>query len=244
MNSPWDAINMLNGSGPGGIINNQRLFADPNNWHSVMYLAGSHDQIYSGEGDTGVYLTQRFGGRTNGWALAKARMAWSLNAALPATPMLFMGTEGHFDGSWNPVVGSWGDLRFDWNKVGDPTGAPMQQLVRDINNLRWAHAALRSPTGFVTHNDTQNQVIAFKRYDQKGDVLLVVVNPGDGQWGSNQYGVSLSGDGGTWLEIFNSQASVYGGINTVGNYGNYLEAADGQIWINLPSWSVLIFARQ
>ena len=120
----------------------------------------------------------------------------------------------------------------------------MQQLVRDINNLRRAHAALRSPTGFVTHNDTQNQVIAFKRYDQKGDVLLVVVNPGDGQWGSNQYGVSLSGDGGTWLEIFNSQASVYGGINTVGNYDNYLEAADGQIWINLPSWSVLIFARQ
>ena len=244
MNSPWDAVNMLNGSGPGGIINNQRLFADPNNWHNVMYLAGSHDQIYSGQGDTGVYLTQRFGGRTNGWALAKARLAWSLNATLPATPMLFMGTEGHFDGSWNPVVGSWGDLRFDWAKVGDPTGAPMQQLVRDINGLRWAHSALRSPAGFVTHNDTQNQVIAFKRYDQNGDVLLVVVNPGDGQWGSNQYGVSLSGDGGTWLEIFNSQAPVYGGINTVGNYGNSLEASDGQIWINLPSWSVLIFARQ
>jgi len=75
-------------------------------------------------------------------------------------------------------------------------------------------------------------------------VLLVVVNPGDGQWGSNQYGVSLSGDSGTWLEIFNSQAPVYGGINTVGNYGNHLEASDGQIWINLPGWSVLIFARQ
>jgi hypothetical protein len=30
----------------------------------------------------------------------------------------------------------------------------------------------------------------------------------------------------------------------VGNYGSYLEAFDGQIWINLPSWSVLIFARQ
>ena len=32
-----------------------------------------------------------------------ARLAWSLNATLPATPMLFMGTEGHLDGSWNPV---------------------------------------------------------------------------------------------------------------------------------------------
>jgi 1,4-alpha-glucan branching enzyme len=244
MNSPWDTINMLNNSGPAGIINDQRLFADPNNWHKVMYLSGSHDQIYSGQGDTGLYLTQRFGGRTNGWALAKARLAWSLNATLPATPMLFMGTEGHLDGSWNPVVGPWGDLRLDWSKVGDPTGAPMQQLVRDVNHLRWDHPALRSPSGFVTHNDTRNQVIAFKRYDQNGDVLLVVVNPGDSQWGSNQYGVSLSGDGGTWLEIFNSQAPVYGGINTVGNYGVYLEAADGQLKMNLPSWSVLIFARQ
>ena len=244
MNSPWDTFNMLNGSGPGGLINNQRLFADPNNWHWVMYLAGSHDQIYSGEGDTGQYITQRFGGRTNGWALAKARLAWSLNATLPATPMLFMGTEGHLDGSWNPVVGPWGDLRLDWAKLGDPTGAPMQQLVRDINHLRWGHQALRSPSGFVTHSDTQNQVIAFKRYNQNGDVLLVVVNTGNGQWGSNDYGVSLAGDGGTWLEIFNSQAPVYGGINTVGNYGMFLNSSDGQIWINLPSWSVLIFARQ
>jgi 1,4-alpha-glucan branching enzyme len=242
--SPWDAINMLNGGGAGAIINNQLLFSDPNNWHYVMYLTGSHDQIYSGQGDTGLYLTQRFGGRTNGWALAKARLAWSLNATLPATPMLFMGTEGHIDGSWNPVVGPWGDLRLDWAKIGDPTGAPMQQLVRDVNNLRWAHPALRSPSGFVTHNDPQNKVMAFKRYDQNGDVLLVVVNPGDGVWTGNQYGVSLAGDGGTWLEIFNSQAPVYGGINTVGNYQMYLEASNGQIWINLPSWSVLIFARQ
>jgi 1,4-alpha-glucan branching enzyme len=244
LGSPWDAVSMLNGAGPDALINNQRLFADPNNWHSVMYLAGSHDQVYSGQGDPGQYLTQRFGGRTNGWALAKARLAWSLNATLPATPMLFMGTEGHLDASWNPVVGPWGDLRFDWDKVGDPTGAPMQQLVRDINALRWTHPALRSPSGFVTHNDSQNHVVAFKRYDQNGDVLLVVVNPGDGQWGSNQYGVSLSGDSGTWLEIFNSQAPIYGGINTVGNYGMYLETSNGQIWINLPSWSVLIFARQ
>src|SRR5215469_6606552 len=106
-----------------------------------------------------------------------------------------------------------------------------ETFVRDINGLRWAHPALRSPSGFVTHNDTRNQVVAFKRYDQNGDVLLIVVNPGDGQWGSNQYGVSLSGDSGIWLEIFNSQAPVYGGIDTVGNYGMDLETSNGQIWI-------------
>jgi 1,4-alpha-glucan branching enzyme len=78
----------------------------------------------------------------------------------------------------------------------------------------------------------------------EGDVLLVVVNAGNGQWASNQYGVDMGGESGTWTEIFNSQAPVYGGVNTVGNPGLNLAVTHGQIAINLPSWSVLIFSKQ
>jgi 1,4-alpha-glucan branching enzyme len=85
--------------------------------------------------------------------------------------------------------------------------------------------------------------MAFKRYNLAGDVLLVVVNAGNGQWDGNQYGVNLLGDGGVWREIFNSQAPVYGGIGTVGNFGMQLQASNGQLWINLPSWSVLVLAQ-
>jgi 1,4-alpha-glucan branching enzyme len=46
------------------------------------------------------------------------------------------------------------------------------------------------------------------------------------------------------VEIFNSQAPVYGGVNTVGNYGFQLQVSGGQLSINLPSWSVLIFCQQ
>ena len=120
----------------------------------------------------------------------------------------------------------------------------MQQMVSDVNNLRWAHAALRSPTGGVVHEDNQNQVVAFTRYNMSGDVLLVVVNAGNGEWGSSQYGVEMGGESGTWMEIFNSQAPVYGGVNTVGNYGFQLQVDGGQLSINLPSWSVLIFCQQ
>jgi 1,4-alpha-glucan branching enzyme len=248
VNSPWDTFSALSGSNVVNLLLARiGSFSDPNPWHQVSYLTGSHDQVYGGGGDSGVYFTQRFGGRGNGWAQAKARLAWALNATLAGTPMMFMGTEGHFDGFWDPVVeaATGYDHRFNWQQVGDPIGAPMQQMVRDINQLRWEHDALRSSAGFVTHMDWQNQVVAFKRYNLEGDVLLIVVNAGNGQWGGNQYGVSLAGDNsGSWQEIFNSQAPLYGGIGTVGNFGSSLSPMQGELWINLPSWGTLVFAKQ
>jgi 1,4-alpha-glucan branching enzyme len=251
MNSPWDTFNLLNSNNVVPLLL-ARIggFSDPNPWHLITYLTGSHDQIYGGQGNTGVFFTQRFGGRTNGWATAKARLAWALNATLPGTPMLFMGTEGHLDGTWDPAVQTnaqgvvTADLRIDWSRIGDSIGAPMQQMVRDVNNLRWAHPALRSPSGSVVHVDNQNQVVAFTRYNTLGDVLLVVVNAGNGQWGSSDYGVNMGGESETWTEIFNSQAPAYGGVNTVGNYGFQLQVSGGQLSINLPSWSVLIFSQE
>ena len=244
MNSPWDTLGFLNGM---AVLYNlcRRIgsFQDPNPWHSVNYLTGSHDQIYQDNSNSGCYITQRFGGRLNGWARAKARLAWALNATLPGTPMLFMGTEGHLDGFWNPVVSPGFDHRIDWLSIGNDLGAPMQQMVTDINNLRWNHAAFRSPAGQITHTDSTNNVVAFKRWNNLGDVLLVVVNPGDGQWSAGDYSVSLDGDSGTWSEIFNSQAPQYGGINTTGNFGSNLAASNAQLSINLASWSVHIFAK-
>ncbi len=248
LSSPWDTFSALSGNNVVNLLLARiGSFSDPNPWHQVTYFTGSHDQIYGGQNDSGVYFTQRFGGRGNGWAQAKARLAWALNATLPGTPMMFMGTEGHFDGYWDPVVQSASgyDHRFDWGQVGDPIGAPMQQMVRDINQLRWNHDGLRSPAGFVTHTDLQNQVIAFKRYSGDGDVLLIVVNAGNGQWSGNQYMVNLAGDNsGNWQEVFNSQAPAYGGIGTVGNFGSTLSPIQGQLPINLPSWGVLVFEKQ
>ncbi len=244
MNSPWDTFNLLSGNNVVNLLL-ARIggFSDPNPWHRVNYMTGSHDQIYGGQGDSGVYFTQRFGGRDNGWARAKARLAWALNATLAGTPMMFMGIEGHLDGFWDPEVGAGYDHRIDWWQVGDSVGAPMQEMVQAANQMRWAHPGLRSAAGFVVHTDYQNQVVGFKRYDLAGDVLLVVVNAGNGQWDGNQYQVNLGGDAGAWQEIFNSQAPVFGGIDTVGNFGAQLRAANGGLWINLPSWGVLVFCK-
>lgn len=242
--SPGDAFSLLAGNNVINLLLNRiGNFSDPNPWRQITYLTGSHDQIYGGMNHGGLFLTQRFGGRSNEWARAKARLAWALNVALPETAMLFMGTEGHLDGYWDPNVDN-GDHRIDWLQIGDALGAPMQRMVSDVNNLRWTHSALRSPAGNVVHIDSQNQVVAFKRYTMDGDLILVVVNAGNSTWGFSDYAVNMGGESGTWREIFNSQAPDYGGIGTVGNYGSDLLVSNGQLWMNLPSWGVLMLHKQ
>ncbi len=46
-----------------------------------------------------------------------------------------------------------------------------------------------------------------------------------------------------WREIFNFQAPVYGGINTVGNFGAQLQVTDNKLFINLSSRAVVMFQK-
>jgi 1,4-alpha-glucan branching enzyme len=75
--------------------------------------------------------------------------------------------------------------------------------------------------------------------------VVVVVNLSDRQWQEDDYGIHMDGEIGRWEEIFNSQSPQYDGWNDSGNYGRDLQVqADGQLYINLPKWSILIFRKQ
>jgi 1,4-alpha-glucan branching enzyme len=243
---PGTAYNVLSGSDPiDNLLELIGNFQNPDPWCSVRYLSGSHDQIFDSTGgdNSKRYIVERFGGRLNGWALAKGRISWALTVCLPGTPMLFMGTDGNLDGFWDPQLDN-GDHRVNWAQMGDPIGAPMQQMVTDINNLRWQHAALRSPAGNVTHVDYAGQVVAFKRYTLDSDVLLIIVNVSDNQWAFHDYGVQMGGEIGNWTEIFNSQSPTYGGVNTTGNYQEILTVSNNLLYLNLSSWSVVVLLKQ
>ena len=239
----------------------------PTTYSAIKYLLGSHDQIFNkwkydaanqvwtwdkpgGEGlRENRYFVEKIGGpvmgRDNWYARSQARMGWSLNVAMPCTPMLFMGSECHHYGYWNPENDPYGDHRFDWSIAGDSIGQPMRDMVRDVNAVRWNNPALRSDIPpLFSHFDVQNQVLAYKRFDDAYNVLLIVVNPSDNQWNNPIYGVNVGGVGDRWTEIFNSQAPQYGGWPDSGNYLADLRLGDdGQFHIRLPQWSVLIFQK-
>ncbi len=240
----------------------------PNAWSAIRYPLGSHDQIYNQwEYDDGNrvwhwdkqaapdlrenrYFVELIGGavvgRENWYALAQARMGWALNVAVPGTPMMFMGTEVHHYGYWNPSLDPYGDHRFDWSIAGDSTGWGMRNLVADANNVRWNNSALRSDEGpSIPHVDTTNNVLGFLRWNLEGNVILTVVNLSDNQWDDPTYGVNIGGVGDCWEEIFNSQSPQYGGWDNSGNYlANLVVQNDGCFYIRLPEWSVLIFKKQ
>jgi 1,4-alpha-glucan branching enzyme len=255
-----------------GDLGQLRTFLDqegyPTPYAAIRYPLGSHDQIFNEwkqpdnnnpawHWDKGAdydlpenrYFVERIGGavtgRSNWYALAKARMGWGLAVAAPGTPLLFMGTEVHHYGYWNAATDTYGDHRFDWSIAGDPTAWDMRNLVADANNVRWTNDALRSGPGFsIPHSDEKNHILGFLRWNYGGNVILTVVNLSDNQWDDPIYGVVGGSPGDFWTEIFNSQAPQYGGWVNSGNYAAQLRVQpDGYLYIRMPKWSVLIFRK-
>jgi 1,4-alpha-glucan branching enzyme len=154
--------------------------------------------------------------------------------------MIFMGTEGHLDGHWDPAITD-ADRRIDWIRIGDNLGAPMQRLVRDANNLRWSYQSLRSAKGSIVHVDRENSVVAFERENGFGESLLIVVHLGDTQFDEPRYNLSIGDRTSSWQEIFNSQETSYGGDGQAGNASALISPTDSQLPIRIPAWSLLVF---
>jgi 1,4-alpha-glucan branching enzyme len=127
--SPWQTYAFLRGDEKAvdELLTRVGDLNRPDPWRSVSYMTGAHDQVFGGMGRPGIYIAERFGGRTNPFARAKARLAWALNAILPETPMIFMGTEGHLDGHWDPAVTDT-DRRIDWAKWATISELPCSAL--------------------------------------------------------------------------------------------------------------------
>jgi 1,4-alpha-glucan branching enzyme len=268
MNSPFAFARSIAHGDLGQLQSLVTRFGFPTAWSAIRYLLGSHDQIFNqwefdntnrvwhwdkpGAPDLreNRYFVELIGGpitgRQNWYALAQARMGWALNIAIPGTPMLFMGTECHHYGYWNPANDPFGDHRFDWSIAGDPTGWGMRNLVTDANSVRWNNPALRSDNGpQIVHYDSQNNVLGFLRWNDSGNVVLTVINLSDNQWDQSIYGVNIGGTGDHWEEILNSQSPQYAGWNDSGNYlADLAVQGDGRFYIRLPKWSVLIFRKK
>ena len=229
-------------------------------WNLVKYTLGSHDDIgdqQNGDAEGGLinwdrrhrYLVDQLGGRDDWTARAKCRLAWALNTAMPGTPMLFMGSECLQAapqvswGYWHDGHDRHGDHRFDWTIAGDGLGTQMRRLVGAANAVRWANPALRADSLDITHQDHDNQVLAFAR-EAGENVVLVVVNVGDRTFADRGYGVRTGGRGGRWTQVLCTQDADFGGWDGAGNaFHEPWTQGDGMVYVNLPKWSTVVLRR-
>jgi 1,4-alpha-glucan branching enzyme len=211
-------------------------------WNKVVYHE-SHDEAGNSEGSARTIVTAVNGASLQGDTLRVAedrcRLVFGLSALSAGTPMFFMGEEV---GAAKPYrYNDFMQNREDLRGLRAGRGARLFQYYQELIRLRLAHTGLRSRALEVLHVHNDNRVIAFRRWDDAGEFLVVASF--NNQPFSNGYELdSPQLDSGGWREIFNSDADHFGGGN-VGNGGATLNPDGGRLNVVLPARGLVVFHR-
>lgn len=180
----------------------------------------SHDEVVHGKGA----LLSKMPGDT--WQqMANLRLLFSYQWAHPGKKLLFMGCEF---GQWN----EW-DCRkeLDWVLLGFPAHQGLRRTVTDLNRTMRENPAMYKRdndwSGFewVDFSDYKSSTISFLRKNDGDKPVLWVFNFTPVVRTCYCLGCP---QGGSWKEIFNSDAEIYGGSN-VGNVGKVVAKKAGDI---------------
>ena len=174
-------------------------------------LPFSHDEVVHGKNS----LLHKMPGDM--WQqFANLRLLLAYQCAHPGKKLLFMGQELAQRQEWSEA------RSLDWHLLKYPSHRGVQNLVRDLNHLMQAQAALHEVDfnwqGFewIDANDSDNSVFAFLRRGKKPeDLLVVILNATPVVREGYRTGVPNAG---YYEEVMNTDAVRYGGSN-VGNLG-------------------------
>lgn len=174
-------------------------------------LVLSHDEVVHGKGS----MLDKMPG--DWWQkFANLRLAYAFMYAHPGKKLLFMGSEFGQYLEWRPK------LSLDWHLLSWDPHHKLHGMMRTLGNLYKNEAPFweidHHHTGFewIWCDDADNSIVSFVRTDAKGNRILCAFNftpvP------RNYYRIGAP-EPGRWIEIFNTDAEMWGGGN-VGNYGS------------------------
>ncbi|MFZ5471876.1 MAG: 1,4-alpha-glucan branching protein GlgB [Myxococcota bacterium] len=194
--------------------------------HFVLPL--SHDEVVHGKGS----LLGKMPG--DSWQkLANLRALYGWMWAHPGKKLLFMGGELGQEAEWSH------DKSLDWHLLDHAPQRGVQTLVADLNYRYHSEPALYeldfAPEGFqwIQADAADLNCYAFLRRSQAGRYLVCVANLSPVVRADYRIGVPKAG---AYLEVLNTDASVYGGSG-VGNLGRV--TAEEKPWDGQPASLVL-----
>ena len=170
----------------------------------------SHDEVVHGKGSL---LAKMPGDHWQKLANMRAYLAFMWTH--PGKKLLFMGQEFAQPSEWSESR----DL--DWWLLDHHPHRGMQQLVSDMNKLYVENPSLweldHDHAGFqwIDGGNADQNILSFLRFDSAGNPIAVVVNFAGHPYHNFRLGLPKPG---TWKEIMNTDAEVYGGSG-VGNFG-------------------------
>ncbi len=157
------------------------------------------------------------------FAMGRTKLAQSFVMTSPGVPAMLMGTEWLESQNFGSS-GPGGEDRLDWSKK--TTFAGIFEYYKAIVELRTTNPALRSDAGHDAYhvNDDFGNVMAWQRFDSSGNVLVMVANFSNTDFGTYRIGLP---QGGTWAEILNSQSTTFLGDGPVNGRDPFEADAQG-----------------
>ena len=170
----------------------------------------SHDEVVHGKGS----MLGKMPG-DNWQKFANLRLTYAFQYAHPGKKLNFMGNDfGQFR--------EWNEKRsLDWHLVSWDSHGKLLQMMKVLNHLYKENAPFweidHYYTGFewIWCDDADNSIVSFVRKDDHGNQILCVFNFTPVVRNDYRLGAPTRGK---WKEIFNTDASMFGGSN-VGNFG-------------------------
>jgi len=201
----------------------------------------SHDEVVHMKGS----LINKMPGDTN-QKFANLRSLFAYMIAHPGKKLLFMGGEIAQYAEWNF------ERSLDWHLCEFPLHAGLQKMVSQLNGIYRSERALhlydekREGFEWIDDRDYGHNCLSFvRKCDIPEENIYVVCNFADATRENYKMGVL---DAGEYVEIFNSQSSLYEGWN-IGNTGSLNTAEEEMhgrqyaLTLTLPPLGV-IFLKQ
>ncbi len=199
----------------------------------------SHDEVVHVKGS----LINKMPGDTN-QKFAHLRSLYGYMMAHPGKKLLFMGGEIAQYSEWNF------ERSLDWHILENPLHAGLKKMVSDLNRIYTNEPALhqldekREGFEWIDDQDFSHNCISFVRKGANPlEKVYVVCNFADATRENYKMGVL---DAGEYVEIFNSQSSLYEGWN-IGNAAPIIAVSESThsreftMTLTLPPLGVLYF---
>ena len=184
-------------------------------------LPFSHDEVVHGKGS----LIGKMPG--DGWQkFANLRLLLTLQMTSPGKKLNFMGNEIAQGSEWNV------NHSLDWHLLGSSLHQGVQRVSSDLNhlyrNLKCLYELDFQHGGFdwIDCHDSDQSIISFVRRAIDGSFAVVVLNFTPVPRYNYRIGVP---EAGSYTEIFNSDATTYGGSNKGNGAGLVTESI---AWMN------------
>jgi 1,4-alpha-glucan branching enzyme len=209
--------------------------------HRQVVFHESHDEAGNARGTARTVVTA-VNGATRIAAEARARVCFGLSLLSAGVPMFFMGEEVGAQKRYthDDFLKNREDLLGE--RAGN--GKAMYRFYQDIITLRRRLRSIRGHNIDILHQSNSNRVVAFKRWDDGGQVIIVA-SLNNAPF-ANGYVIAkdlLAIPDGGWKEIFNSDSVFYGGHN-VGNNGIILNSFQGRLDTIIPANGFVVLVRQ